>query len=434
MIRPAAPLPALPAGPPARHPHGLRRGLWALLALLALAALPASPARAGEEAGAPATPAALPPPPVSAAQVEQALRRGVDWLVAHQNKDGSWGSPASNLFDIYAPLPGSQQAFQVAASALALLGLMQVQDPRPEAARALQRGADWLVAHHAVGRPTLDVLYNTWAHAYALSALSSLLAREQDPARRERLRAAAAAAIDRLDRFQFAEGGWGYYNFEEKTRRPGPGSTSFTTATALVALQRAREQGLEVPARLIPRAVRDIEACRYPDGSFAYGHYIHMAPRLGVNQVKGSLARSPACLLALHAWARPTATRPVPVTPAQALKALDDLEKHAHFLFIARKYPVPHEAWYQNSGYFCFYGYYYASQLVDLVPEGERARHRAHIARRLVAVQEKDGSWWDYQLYGYHKAYGTGYVLAALARTREPAAVPATPATPATPR
>lgn len=412
------------------------------LALLGLAGLLAAawpaPVAADEPAAAAAAPAPAAgprtPPPVTAADVEAALRRGVDWLVASQNKDGSWGSPASNLWDIYAPFPGSQQAFQVAASALALLGLVEVQDPRPEAAQALARGAEWLVAHHAVGRPAVDVLYNTWAHSYALEALCALHGREADPARRAVLARAAAAAIDRLDRFQFAEGGWGYYNFDEKTRRPGPGSTSFTTATALLALDRARAQGLQVPARLIPRAVRDIEACRYPDGSFAYGYYIHLHPRLGVNQVKGSLARSPACLLALHAWARPSSTRPVPVTEADARKALDDLEREAHFLFIARKYPMPHEAWYQNSGYFCFYGYYYASQLVALLPEAERPRQRDAIARRLVAVQEKDGSWWDYQLFGYHKAYGTGYVLAALARTRAPAPpVPAASA-PSTPR
>lgn len=420
----------------ALHARRARHGLWALLALLAVAG--PAPLAADEPAAAAAAPAPAAgprtPPPVTAAEVEAALRRGVDWLVANQGKDGAWGSPASNLWDIYAPFPGSQQAFQVAASALALLGLMEVNDPRPEAAQALARGADWLVAHHAVGRPAVDVLYNTWAHAYALEALCGLHARAADPARREVLARAAAAAIDRLDRFQFAEGGWGYYNFDEKTRRPGPGSTSFTTATALLALDCARAQGLQVPARLIPRAVRDIEACRYPDGSFAYGYYIHLHPRLGVNQVKGSLARSPACLLALRAWARPSAARPVPVTEADARKALDDLEREAHFLFIARKYPMPHEAWYQNSGYFCFYGYYYASQLVALLPEAERARQREAIARRLVAVQEKDGSWWDYQLFGFHKAYGTGYVLAALARTRAPA--PAVPAasSPGTPR
>jgi glutamate racemase len=31
-----------------------------------------------------------------------------------------------------------------------------------------------------------------------------------------------------------------------------------------------------------------------------------------------------------------------------------------------------------------------------------------------VPLAEEDGSFWDYQLYSYHKAYGTGYVLMAL--------------------
>ena len=33
-------------------------------------------------------------------------------------------------------------------------------------------------------------------------------------------------------------------------------------------------------------------------------------------------------------------------------------------------------------------------------------------------MQARDGSWWDYQLYGYHKAYGTGYALLVLAKCR----------------
>ena len=34
------------------------------------------------------------PQPVPAADLEAALQRGVNYLVEHQNKDGSWGSPA----------------------------------------------------------------------------------------------------------------------------------------------------------------------------------------------------------------------------------------------------------------------------------------------------------------------------------------------------
>ena len=48
----------------------------------------------------------------------------------------------------------------------------------------------------------------------------------------------------------------------------------------------------------------------------------------------------------------------------------------------------------------------------------ERVTERARIAGHLLPLQEPDGSWWDYQLYGYHKPYGTAYVLMTLARCR----------------
>ena len=371
-------------------------------------------ARAGEDA-VPARPApapvVAPAPPAPAPDVEAAIRRGVAHLVATQNKDGSWGSPASNLWDIYAPAPGSQQTFMVAVTALALTGLLEAGGTAPEVVAAIERGRAWLLAHHAVGRPTADVLYNTWAHAYALEAFAGFLARETDAARRAELRAAAEVAVERLQRFQFVEGGWGYYNFDEQTKDPGRGSTSFSTATCLVALALARDQGVAVPERRVPRALRDIEACAYPDGSFAYGFYLRLHPRMPVNQVKGSLARSPACLLALDVWGKKVGT-------ARADRALENLETQGHFLRIARKYPFPHETWYQNSGYFCFYGYYYAASLLALASPEMRAKHAPLIAAHLVPLQEKDGSWWDYQLYGFHKPYGTGFVLATLARCR----------------
>ena len=104
--------------------------------------------------------------------------------------------------------------------------------------------------------------------------------------------------------------------------------------------------------------------------------------------------------------------------PERVTQALDDLERYGRFLLIARKYPIPHETWYQNSGYFCFYGYYYASILLARAPAERRAAYARQLASHLVPIEEKDGSWWDYQLYSYHKAYGTAYVLMALSRCR----------------
>jgi hypothetical protein len=36
-----------------------------------------------------------------------------------------------------------------------------------------------------------------------------------------------------------------------------------------------------------------------------------------------------------------------------------------------------------------------------------------------MPLQEKDGSWWDYPLYDYHQAWGTGMAVSALVHCRE---------------
>ena len=336
-------------------------------------------------------PSSKPTPP----GVDAAIDRGVAYLVGAQRKDGSWGSPASNLVDIYAPVPGSFPAFEVGASALALAGLVETGDGKPGAAEAIRRGADFLLAHHAVKRVSPDTLYNVWTHAYAIEAFARLYDHEKDEARRALYVKGMEEAAALLDRYESADGGWGYYD-DYHTKVAGHWSTSFTTATGLVALKMAKDRGAKIPERLVKRGVAIVEKCRFPNDAFAYAIDHYRRPQHMINHTKGSLER----------------------TPAKAEKALDDLDRDGRFLQIARKYPIPHETWYFNSGYFCFYGYYYASRLVPFAPEESRARHREAIAKYLVSVQEKDGSFWDYQLYGYHKAYGTGYVLLTLANCR----------------
>ena len=214
-----------------------------------------------------------------------------------------------------------------------------------------------------------------------------------------------------LGRYENVEGGWSYYDFKYHTQRPAAMSTSFETASALVALKLAKDQGLDVPQRLVDRGMRVLERLRFPSGAFAYSWDHRNFPQGGINKIKGSLARTPACYLALRDWGGK-------VSDAQVAASFENLRKDGHFLAIARKYPRPHEAYYQNSGYFVFYGYYYATWLLPVLPPERRALEAASIASYLVPLQEEDGSFWDYQLYGYHKAYGTGYVLMSLARCR----------------
>ncbi|MDJ0974638.1 MAG: hypothetical protein QNJ98_09280 [Planctomycetota bacterium] len=368
--------------------------------------------------GAHAPAAAEPEPAKKPPTLEETIQKGVQFLVTSQNRDGSWGSPASNLYDIYAPVPGSQQAFQVASSALALAALIEAGGTDPKVEKAIERGAAWLVKNHGVRRVSPNTLYNTWAHAYSLATFARLIAREKDPERKAKLRAEAAIDVKRLANFEFVEGGWGYYNFGVKGRDPGPGSTAFTTATGLTALHMAAEQGVKVPERLIKRGLTVIRDSRKPDNSYLYSLRFRYAPQVNVNQIKGSLARTPACLEATLRWSKDEAELKK-LKPKFTIKAFEDLEKYGHFLMIARKYPRPHESWYQNSGYFVFYGYYYAALMFDDVPADKAAVYAKQIVARLAPLQEPDGSFWDYQLFQFHKYYGTGYVVMTLDRCRK---------------
>jgi len=97
---------------------------------------------------------------------------------------------------------------------------------------------------------------------------------------------------------------------------------------------------------------------------------------------------------------------------------LDRLFARNGWLDIGRKRPVPHESWFSVAGYFFYYGHYYAALCIEQLEPSARPRHQDQLAHVLLALQEKDGSWWDYPLYDYHQQYGTGFALMALARCR----------------
>ncbi len=70
------------------------------------------------------------------------------------------------------------------------------------------------------------------------------------------------------------------------------------------------------------------------------------------------------------------------------------------------------------AGYFYYYGHDYAALTIDQLDPAERPHFQEHLAYILLALQEKDGSWWDYPLYDYHQQYGTAFALSSLARCR----------------
>ena len=173
-----------------------------------------------------------------------------------------------------------------------------------EVAQALDRGEAWLFENlPKVRRATPDTFYNVWTHAYGIQALVRMLGRRPDDAeRRQRIRELIEQQIGMLERYEVVDGGWAYYDFNAHTQKPSGSTMSFVTAAVLVALHEAKQVGVEVPQRLIDRAMASIRRQRKPDFSYLYGEYLKNRPMMPINRPGGSLGRSQACNLAMRLW------------------------------------------------------------------------------------------------------------------------------------
>ena len=368
--------------------------------------------RAGDPPALDPVPRPGPPPEVKFEDLQKARDRGIAFLLASQRPDGAWGSGRmTKALNITADPPGSLNAFQSGTTALCIEALCHIDPGTPEVAQAIDKAEAWLVGFlPKVRRGSEMELYNCWSHAYGIQALLALRERHAgDPKKQAELLELVRGQVSMLDRYEFAYGGWGYYDFGLITQKADGIPTSFTTATALIALHQAKEAGVAPTQKVLDRALHSVLAQRFPDGAYAYSWQHRLRPRNGIDRPAGSLGRAPACNAALRLWQGTD-----PITDQVIKDWLDRLITRGGWLDLARKRPVPHEAFFQNSGYFYYYGQYYGAMCVTMLPESERPLYRAHLEAGLLALQEKDGSWWDYPLYDYHQPYGTAYALTAL--------------------
>ena len=351
-------------------------------------------------------------------QIDTAVTRGVDYLTASQRPNGAWGGPTKTKgLNIYAPLPGAHHAFRAGSTTLALSGMIDSRDTRPETQAAIKRCTDWVAEElPKLRRADTTTTYNVWGHAYGLRALSRLHVRATSDADKEKWTALARQQIDMANRYEDLNGGWGYLDIydEVATQRPSGITTSFTSATMLLAMAEARDtMGVKLDEKIVRSSIDSILRQKTPDFAYVYSHGHRYAPRRPINRPAGSLARSQACNAALRVFGDKSVTDDVIV------KWADRFFDREGWLDIGRKRPVPHETHFQISGYFYYYGVYYFTESVKLLPREKQAAYAARLAELILSRQEKDGSWWDYPLYDYHQAYGTGYCLMALAWCRD---------------
>ena len=348
----------------------------------------------------------------STGQIFNAIDRGCDFLLENQNENGSWGSATQTKgLNIFAPIPGSHRAFRLAVTALSTSALIEAKGQDSKYDETIKRGEVFLLEELPnLRRATPMAIYNVWSHSFGLQALVKLYERSPGKKRKKQLQAVIEHQVSMLQKYESIDGGWGYYDFRAQTQKPSGSSISFVNATGLIALKKAQETGVEVPEKLVSRSIAAILRQRLPDHSYLYGEYLKNRPRAGINRPAGSLGRSHACNYALQIWGDDQIDDQVHII------CLDRLFARNGWLDVARKRPVPHESWFAVAGYFFYYGHLYASLCLDTLAMPEKEKYQKKMAKILLPLQEKDGSWWDFPLYNYHKQYGTSMAILSLQR------------------
>ena len=188
---------------------------------------------------------------VTTEQIEAASHRGLDWLVASQQEDGSWGSEGFR---------GS--AAVTAQGLLALLGSGSTPNTGPHAVAA-GRAVDFLLA---CCRPDGLIAGNEaaahgpmYGHAFATLALAECLGEQTAGGLRPKLVAAAGL----IERSQAASGGWRYQPLSQD------GDVS-VTAAVLVAIRALAVADIDVDQRLAERAIGFVGRLQNDDGGFRY--------------------------------------------------------------------------------------------------------------------------------------------------------------------
>ena len=349
--------------------------------------------------------------PPSKDQIDKAAMRGLEYLFALQKEDGSWkwqGDPVSDV----APLTLH------AMTALNCMALNAYRSLAPDRVDpAVRKGLQYLMSEEAKNYKQ-DVAW-AWTSSYCIFYLCQEYRRTTKESEKQELREVlkrylrallgqqnVKPKMDLLDdnspevpADQAAEkdppkgrgpvtGGWGYYGT----------TTSFTTASAVLALMEARQLGFRVPVEAINKGVGYIAAMW---GKECYGY-----SSKGSDGLKGSMARIGVCELALVKAGKRS--------QEDLQKAMGLFLEHRGELDRVLRYPGTHVGFlYGNAPYYYLYGHYHAAQAANALEDAQLGRKvKIQLQEVMMALQEEDGSWMDDLACG--KTYGTAMTLMVL--------------------
>ena len=276
-------------------------------------------------------------------QAEKAIERGLNFLIANQNKDGSWS--------------GKYGGREIAGTSLGLMAFM-VEGHFPGFGRygeSLDRAKKYLLKR-SKDSPTGAMGVTMYEVGLFTIAMSELWGMTSDPKDNKEIQVALERVVNIILRSQSPLGGWRY------AARPDAGQDTSVTAMVFVSLASAREAGVLVPVETIERLTGYLRDQVYSEQRGGFGY-----------QGKGYTI---ACTAGGTYAAQLAGNRDTEWVQA-ALNTLENDPK-----VFSRK----------DNGVF-YYSHYYAMQAMVQAGEERYARWYPRIRDALITLQQPNGSW-----------------------------------------
>ena len=286
-------------------------------------------------------------------EAEKAIDRGLKFLLATQNKDGSWSSKNGD--------------YAIAGTSLALMAFM-VKGQFPGFGRhgkALDRAKNYLLKRSRESKTgTMGVkMYEIGLFTIAMSELWGMT---KDPADNKAIQEALERSVKIILRSQSPLGGWRY------APRPDAGQDTSVTAMVFVSLASAREAGVLVPNETIKRVTGYLRDQVWDKRTGGFGY-----------QGKGYTV---ACTAGGVYAAQLAGNRNTEWVQA----ALNSLENNPKMF--SRK----------QNGHF-YYSHYYAMQAMVQAGDERYAKWYPKIRDTLISLQQSNGSWQEKEQDYPHK-------------------------------
>jgi hypothetical protein len=296
--------------------------------------------------------------------VQQSINRGLEYLAANQNEDGSLGS-------------GSTYRRHVAVTALAGIAFLSAGNTpnRGKYGKNVEKIVQYLLectdATGLISAPEHRQQNPMYGHGFATLFLAEVYGMTQRADIRDKLK----LAVNLIVNTQNKEGGWRYF----PVRREADISV---TVCQIMALRAARNAGIFVPKSTVEACTKYVKSCQNADGGFMYQK---------LTNTQSIWPRTAAGLVALY---------------SAGIYEGKEIEQGLKFLMNH----MPRGELFRLEAFY-FYGHYYAVQAMWHAGGQYWREWYPAIRDELLGRQVQDGSWPDITV---NSEYGTAMACIVL--------------------